>query len=89
MVINKKLLADIANQIKLLHVTNSVDVSNYFDRVTYLFVGMVFQYFGLLVDFVISFFNTIQEIRMYLITVFRTSTQFYIGLVEEQFQGLL
>ena len=42
MAINKKLLADITNQIKKLYTTMCIDISNCFDRVAHPFVGMAF-----------------------------------------------
>ena len=57
--LNKKLLVDIVNQNKLTNIIVSADASNYFDRVIHLMAGMIYQYFGLSVDFVITFFTKI------------------------------
>ena len=66
--LNKKLLADIANKNKLPNIIASVDASNYFNRVAYPIAGMICQYFSLLLDFVITFFTTIQSIEIFLLT---------------------
>ena len=60
--LNKKLLVDILNQSKLPNITISTDASNCFDRVVYPIAGTTYQYFGLPLDFVISFFTIIQKI---------------------------
>ena len=59
--LNKKLQADIANQNKLPSIIVSADTSNCFDRVAQLTAGMICQHFGLPLDFVITFFDTIQN----------------------------
>ena len=60
--INKKLQADIANQNKLPSIIVSANTLNCFDRVAHSIAGMICQYFGLPIDFVTTFFDTIQNI---------------------------
>jgi len=77
--LNKKLLVDIANQNKLPSIIVSADASNYFDRVAYLFAGIICQYFRLLLNFISTFFRTIQDMKMYLLTAYGISTNYYSG----------
>ena len=77
--INKKLQVYIVNQNKLLSIIISTDALNYFDRVAHPTVGMICQYFGLPINFVTTFFNTIQNIQMYLMIAYGLSNNFYSG----------
>ena len=85
-VLNKKLQADIAIQNKLPSVIVSADASNYFDRVAYHTAGMTCQHFGLPLDFIITFFDTIQNMKMCLMTADGVSINFYSGQ-DLPFQG--
>ena len=49
---------------------------------------MICQHFGLPIDFVTTFFDTIQNIQMYLMIVYGLSNNFYSGQVLP-FQGLI
>ena len=44
--LNKKLIADIANQVKSPLIVISVDATNYYDRVAHPFASLTIQYFG-------------------------------------------
>ena len=57
--INKKLLADIANQSRLPYAIVSVDISNYFDRVAHLISALSYSHFGLPEHYIEAFFTTI------------------------------
>ena len=76
-VLNKKLLADIMNQSKLLNMMLSANISNCFNRVIYPITGMAYEYFELLLDFIILFFIIIQEMEIYLLTLCGISTSSY------------
>ena len=69
-VLNKKLLDDIVNQFKLLYIAISASTSNCFDRVAYPLSDLVYQHFRLLLDFIVIFFIIMQNIEMYLLTLF-------------------
>ena len=55
-VINKKLLSDTLNQSKRSNAVVSTDTSNCSDRVIHLIVGLIYQYFSLLIDYIKIFF---------------------------------
>ena len=55
--LNKKLLEDIVNQNKLPNIIVSADTSNCYNRIVYLIASMICHHFGLLLDFVIIFFQ--------------------------------
>ena len=75
--LNKKLILDIANIRKLLTVVICADVTNYYDRVTYLFASLCVQYFGLEVIYLLVLFRIIQMMKMYLRTAFELSETYY------------
>ena len=84
-VINKKIMADIANQSKLSHIIISADTSNCFDRVAYSISAMTCYYFGLPHNYISIVFYTIQNIEMYLITLYGISDSFYTGTATNLF----
>jgi len=57
--LNKKLLVDIANQTKRSCIIISTDTSNSFNRVAYSIAGIVCHYFGLPIEYTVTFFTTI------------------------------
>ena len=76
--LNKKLQAEIVNQNKLPRIVVSVDASNCFDRVAHPTVGMACQHFGLSLDFVITFFGAIQNMKRHRMTAHVLLTNFYL-----------
>ena len=58
-VINNMIIADIANQSKLLHVIISADASNYFNRVAHQILAITCHYFSLPHNYISTFFDTI------------------------------
>ena len=77
-VVDKKLITDIANQFKTLHVIISVDASNCFDRVTYPISTIICKHFGLPMEYILTFFSMIQDMQMHLLTACRISENYYI-----------
>ena len=76
LVLNKKLIADIANAKKLLIVIIHTDAINYHNRVLHSFTSLSTQYFGLDIVHLLVLFRTIQLMKMYLYTLFRVLKQF-------------
>jgi len=74
---------------QILHAIISVDISNFFNQVAYPYTGLVFQQFGLSIEYITTFFNTIQDIKMYLLTLFRILTNYYSGSSTQPFQGII
>ena len=66
----------------------SVDASNCFDRVAHPTVGMACQHFGLPLDGVVNFFDTIQNMKMHLMIAYGLSINFFSGQ-DLPFQGLM
>ena len=70
LVLNKKLIIDIANTKKLLIVIMHADVANYCNRVAYLFASLSTQYFRLYVAYLLVLFRIIQLMKIYLHILF-------------------
>ena len=75
--INKKLMADTANQTKLLYAIISANTLNYFDRVAHPFASLTYLHFGLSPNYVKTFFQIIEEIKMYLMTLYGVLKLYY------------
>ena len=84
-IINKKLMVDISNQLKKPHAIVSVNALNCFDRVAHPISAMLCSYFGLQSMYISTFFQTIQNIEMYLMTSYGISESFYTGIEEKSF----
>ena len=54
--INKKLMADISNQLKKLYTIVGADASNFFDRVTYPILAISCSHFSLPLIYISTFF---------------------------------
>ena len=87
--VDKKLVTDIANQAKTPYTIISIDTSNYFNRVAHPMVALAYTHFRLENDYIETFFTTIQNMWIYLLTVYRISSTFYIGSEKLPFQGLI
>ena len=79
------LLVDIANQSKTPYVIISTDASNCFDRVMYSVLDITYIYFGLPQDYLLTFYETIQNIQMYLLTTHSMLSLFYTGSASNPF----
>ena len=88
-VINKKLIADIANQSKTLHAIISIDASNYFNSIAYSISSLIYHHFGLPESYISTFFITIQNMQIYLVTACSISNTFYTEIKENPFQELI
>ena len=66
LVLNKKLIADIANMRKLPMITICADATNYYDRVAHLFTSLCAQCFILEISCLAVLFRAIQSMRMFL-----------------------
>ena len=55
-----------------------MDASNCFDRVAYPIVALAYAYFGLENNYIKTFFPTIQNMRMYLLTAYNISSSYYM-----------
>ena len=73
------MIANIASQIELLYTIISTNVSNYFDWVAYPFSGLTYLHFGLSPNYVKIFFQTIEEIKMYLMILYEVLKLYYTG----------
>ena len=87
--VNKKLMADISNQSKTPHAIVSADTSNCFNRVAYLISALSCMHFSLKENYIQTFFETIQNIKMYLLTTHGLSDTYYTGSLSQPFQGLI
>ena len=87
--VNKKLFVDIANQSKTPYVIISTDVSNYFDRVVHLVSTITCIHFGLPQDYLFTFYETIQNMQMYLLTAHSMLSLFYTYSALNPFQDLI
>ena len=70
-------MTDLLNQIKVLHRIISTDTSNYFNQVAYTIAELICQDFRLLLDYVMTFFNTMQNMQMYFLLSFRLLSSSY------------
>ena len=77
--VNKKLIADISNQTKISHAIVLADTSNCFDCVAYLILALTCKYFKLADSYIQTFFDTIQNMKMYLMIAHSLSNIFYTG----------
>ena len=68
--INKKLLADISNQVKALSTVISADDTNYYDRVAHHFASLTTQNFCVHIDYVLVLLKAIQFMHLFLQTSF-------------------
>ena len=87
--INKKLIADIANQSKTLHAIISIDASNYFNSIAHSISSLIYHHFGLPESYISTFFTTIQNMQIYLVTAYIISNTFYTETKENPFQELI
>ena len=87
--IEKKLIADIANVQKLHMITICADVTNCYDRVTYLFASICAQYFRLELSYLLVLFRVIQLLKIFLRISFGISTNSYSGDKGRLFQGIV
>ena len=78
-VLNKKLVSDIANQSKKPTVVVSADASNCYDQIMHPIASLTCQHFGLNLEYLLLLFGIIQILKMYLRTSFGLSMQFYTG----------
>jgi len=85
--LDKKLILDISNQMKIPTITISTDAKNYFNRMAHPFAALTYRYSGLQLEYILVLFSSIQSIRMYLITSFSISISYYAGTYSKLFQG--
>jgi len=85
--LNKKLIADIANQVKAPSIVISADATNCYDRVAHPFASLTAQHFGVQTCYIVLLLKAIQRMNMHLQTSFGTSKTSYSGTSAEPFQG--
>ena len=87
--LDKKLISDIANMMKLPMITIYTDVTNCYDRVAHPFASLCTQYFGLDLSYLVVLFRAIQSMKMFLRTAFGVSEHYYSGDDDRPFQGIV
>ena len=65
----------------------SIDTTNYYDRVAYLFTSLTAQYFGVALNYILVLLQAIQSMNMYLQILFRVLTSAYCRTDLLSFQG--
>ena len=88
LVLNKKLIADIANVRKLPMATTHEDATNFYDRVAHPFASLCAQYFRLELTCLTVLFQAIQSMKMFLLMSHRISTNYYADTIRQPFQGV-
>ena len=89
LVLNKKLIADIANARKHPMITIYTDATNYYDRVAHLFASLCTQYFGLETSYLAVLFRAMQSMKMFLRTSCGISQTSYSEEEGRPFQGVV
>ena len=79
--VNKKLITNISNQSKIPYAIILADASNYFDRVTHLILALSCMHFGLKENYIQTFFEMIQNMKMYLLTTHGLSDTYYMDSI--------
>ena len=87
--LNKKLIADISNQIKSPSIVMSADATNCYDRVAHPFASLTAQHFGVQLSYVRVLLTAIQQMNMFLRTSFGISSSCYSGSFALPFQGAI
>ena len=85
LVLNKKLVVDIANMQKRLIVIICVDTTNYYDQ----FMSLCMQYFRLEISYLLVLLRVTQIMKMLLYASFGTLDRFYLGEDRILFEGVV
>ena len=75
--LNKKLVSDVANQQKELTVIISANAANYYDRIPYPIIDLLYWSFSLGLEYVILLFRIIQTLNIFSRTSFSLLNSFY------------
>ena len=89
LVLNKKLIIDIANTKKLPIVIMYTDIINFHDRVACLFASLNTPYFRLDIAYLLVLIRTIQLMKIFLHVLFGVLRQFYTGDNYQSFQRVV
>ena len=84
-ILEKKLISNISNQIKLPIIMISANTTNCFDRMAHPFAAITCRHFGLQIKYILILFLSIQSIRMYLKISFSILTSYYTGTSDRLF----
>ena len=84
---NKKLIADISNQVKSPSIVISADATNCHDRVTHPFASLTVQHFGVQLNYVLVLLKATQNMLMHLQTAHGFSASAYSRTTIAPFQG--
>ena len=76
---NKKLIANIANQAKSPLVVVSADATNCYDQVAHPFASLTAQHFGIQINYILVLLKAIQNMTIHLQIAYRVSSLAYSG----------
>ena len=87
--LDKKLISDIANIIKLFIIIVCTDTTNYYNKVAHSFISLYAQYFGVENIYLAILFRAIHFMKMFLQTVYGVSENYYSSNKGRLFQGVV
>ena len=83
--LNKKLVSDIVNQVKIPTIVISADATSCYNQIAHPIASISYQYFKLNLEYLLLFFGTIQLLKIFLRISFEVSSKFYTRIKELSF----